>query len=61
MYGVELTPNQVIGEIILDGGGHFIPEAIFGLHTLSLLLASRAAHNQPRKVPVHIQERNTRY
>ena len=43
---VEMAPNQVMGEIVLDGGGHFIPADIFGLHTLSLLLASRAAHDR---------------
>ena len=42
---VEMAPNQVIGEMVLDGGGPFIPAGIFGLHTLSLLLASRAAHH----------------
>ena len=32
---VELVPNQVIGEMVLDRGGHFIPAGIFGVHTLS--------------------------
>ena len=41
-----MAPNQVIGEMVLDGGGHFIPAGIFGLHTLSLLLASLAAHDR---------------
>ena len=40
-----MVQNQVIGEMVLDGGGHFIPAGLFGLHTLSLLLASRAAHD----------------
>ena len=35
-----MVPNQVMGEMVLDGGGQFIPAGIFGLHTLSLLLAS---------------------
>ena len=43
---VELAPNQVMSEMVLDGGGHFILAGIFGLHTLSLLLASRAAHHR---------------
>ena len=43
---VELTPNRVIGEMVLDGGGYFIPAGIFGLHTLSLLLSSQAAHSR---------------
>ena len=41
-----MAPNQMIGEMVLDGGGHFIPAGIFGLHTLCLLLASRAAHDR---------------
>ena len=41
-----MVPNQVIGEVVLDGGGHFIPAGIFGLHTLSLLLASLVAHDR---------------
>ena len=32
--------------MVLDGGGHFIPAGIFGLHTLSLLLASLVAHDR---------------
>ena len=40
----SMVPNQVIGEVILDGGAHFIPAGIFGVHTLSLLLSSQAAH-----------------
>ena len=43
---VEMAPNQVMGEIVLDGGGHFIPAGIFGLHTLFFLLASREAHDR---------------
>ena len=41
-----MVPNQVIGELVLDEGGHFIPAGIFGLHTLSLLLASLVAHDR---------------
>ena len=43
---VEMVPNQVMGEMILDGGGQFIPASVFGLHTLSLLLASLVAHDR---------------
>ena len=39
-----MAPNQVIYEMVFDGGGHFIPAGIFGLRTLSLLLASLVAH-----------------
>ena len=41
---VEMAPTQVIGEMVLDGGGHFISAGIFGLHTLPLLLAPLVAH-----------------
>ena len=30
----------------LDGGGRFIPADIAGIHTLSLLLSSRVAHDR---------------
>ena len=40
------VPNRVMSEMVLDGGGHFIPAGIFGLHTLSLLLSSRAEHDR---------------
>ena len=43
---VEMVPNQVMGEMVLDGDGQFIPAGIDGFHTLSLLLASRVAHNR---------------
>ena len=35
-----------MSEMVLDGGGHFIPAGIFGLHALSLLLTSQAAHDR---------------
>ena len=47
---VELAPNQVIGEMVLDGGGHFIPAGIFGLHTLYLLLSSQVVHDRATEV-----------
>ena len=37
---VELARNQVMSEMVLYGGGHFIPAGILGLHTLFLLLSS---------------------
>ena len=43
---VEMVPNQVMGEMVLDGGGQFIPAGIFGLNTLSLLLAPLVAHDR---------------
>ena len=41
-----MVPNQVIGEMVLDGGGRFSPAGIVGVHTLSLLLSSQAAHDR---------------
>ena len=35
-----------MSEMVLDGGGHFIPAGIFGLHRLYLLLSSQAAHDR---------------
>ena len=46
----SMVPNQVIGEMVLDGGGHFIPAGIFGLHTLSLLLSSQAVRDHATEV-----------
>ena len=43
---VEMAPNQVISEMVLDGGGHFISAGIFGVRALSLLLASLVAHDR---------------
>ena len=42
----SMVPNQVIGEVVLDGGGHFIPTGIFGAHTLYLVLSFQAAHDR---------------
>ena len=38
-----------MGEIVLDGGGHFIPAGIDGFHTISLLLASLVAHDRAKE------------
>ena len=43
---LSMVQNQVLGEMVLDGDGHFIPAGTFGLHTLSLLLSSQAAHDR---------------
>ena len=32
--------------MVLDGGGHFSPAGIDGVHTLSLLLLSHTAHGR---------------
>ena len=55
---VELAPNQVMSEMVLDGGGHFIPAGIFGVHTLSLLLSSQTAHDRATEV-THQYKRGT--
>ena len=44
--GVEMVPNQVMSEMVLDGGGQFIPAGIFSFSTLSLFLASLVAHDR---------------
>ena len=36
----------MIGEMVLDGGGHFSPAGIVSVYTLSLLLSSQAAHDR---------------
>ena len=41
-----MVPNQVMSEMVLDGGGRFSPAGIVGVHTLSLLLSSQAAHDR---------------
>ena len=43
---VQVASNQVINEMVLDGGGHFSPAGIDGVHTLSLLLLSQTAHDR---------------
>ena len=43
---VEMVPNQIMGEMVLEGGGQFILAGIDGFHTLSLLLASLVAHDR---------------
>ena len=42
----SMVPNQVIDEMVLDGGGRFSPAGIDVLRTLSLLLSSQAAHDR---------------
>ena len=56
-YNVEMVPNQMKSEMVVDGGGHFIPAGIFGLHTLSLLLTSLVAHDCATEVThTHIRK-----
>ena len=55
---VELVPNRVIGEMVLDGGRQFIPAGVFGLHALSSLLSSQAAHDRATEV-THQYKRHT--
>ena len=44
----SMVPNQVIGEVVLDGGGHFIPAGIFGVHTVSYYYRPRQYMTVPR-------------
>ena len=48
--------NQVMSEMVLNGGGRFSPAGIVGVHTLFLLLSSQAAHNRAA-VDSHIQDK----
>ena len=50
----------MISEVVLDGDGHFSPAGIVGVHTLSLLLLSRAAHDRAA-VDSHIQDKKSRH
>ena len=38
--------------MVLDGGGHFSPAGIDGVHTLSLLLSSHTAHDRAEGNPI---------
>ena len=52
-WGVfKWASNQVINEMVLDGGGHFSPTGIDGVHTLSLLLSSHTAHDRVEGNPI---------
>ena len=42
----SMVPNRVTCEMVLDGGGQFIPAGIDGFHTLFLLLAFLVAHDR---------------
>ena len=41
---VQLGLNRMINEMVVDGGGHFSPAGIDGVHTLTFLFSSLAAH-----------------
>ena len=41
-----MVPNRVTCEMVLDGGGQFIPVGIDDFHTSFLLLASLVAHDR---------------
>ena len=43
---LSMVPNRVMGEMVVDGGGHFILAGIFGVHTLFSLLSSQEAHDR---------------
>ena len=42
----SMAPNRVMSEMVLDGGGRFSPAGKVGVHILSLLLSSQAAHDR---------------
>ena len=42
----------MINEIALNGGGHFSPAGIDGVHTLSLLFSSQTAHDRAEGNPI---------
>ena len=54
---LSVASNRGIGEVVLDGGGRFSPAGIVGVHTLSLLLSSQAAHDRAA-VDSHIQDKS---
>ena len=44
--------------MVVDGGGHFSPAAIDGVHTLSLLLLSHTAHDRRAEGNPHTHTNN---
>ena len=54
---LSVASNRGIGEVVLDGGGRLSPAGIVGVHTLSLLLLSQAAHDRAA-VDSHIQDKS---
>ena len=46
LYVFGWSGTRVTGEMVLDGGGRFIPAGIDGFHTLSLIRASLVAHDR---------------
>ena len=52
--------NQVISEVVSDGGGRFSSAGIVGVHTSFLLLSSQAAHGRAAgQFPYTRQETDT--
>ena len=49
IWSAEMVPDQIMGEMVLDGGGQFIPAGVVGLHTLSLLLASLVPRDRAKE------------
>ena len=50
--GSQMTLSRVVNEMVLDGGGHFSPAGINGVHTLTLLFSSYTAHNRAEGNPI---------
>ena len=49
---VQLTSSRVINEMVLDGGVHFSPAGIDGVHTLTLFFSSYTAHSRAEGNPI---------
>ena len=49
---VQMTLSRVIDEMVLDGGGHFSPEVIDGVYTLTSLFSSYTAHSRAEGNPI---------
>ena len=57
---VQLGLKTSDDEMVVDGGGHFGPAGIYGVHILSLLLSSHTAHDRAEVNPhTHTNYNNT--
>ena len=56
-----MTSSRVINEMVLDGGGHFSPAVIDGVHTLTLLFSSHTALGRAEGNPIYHLYRYTDY
>ena len=49
--GCSVRPQRGDREMVVDGGGHFNPAGIDGVHTLTLLFSSLTAHHRAEANP----------